>query len=1106
MTYLKATKVKLFVLFLATFLAVVSLIYGSNDIKKLNKASHFVKDGIIDLRDWDFKKDGTINLDGQWEFYNNQILSPEDFNKDTNSMKSYSSIPGVYANHGYGTYRLKMLVNDINDVYSIKVEFLQSAYKLWANDYEVITVGKVGKDEGDMKPQLVPMSGSFSAQSEEVYLTLQVSNFYSKNGLIDTIVIGKSSQIESGVRKQLAFDLFIFGSTLMAALYNLGLFLRRRKNKSTLFFAVVCIIVAIRTLFLGQRFIITIFPDFNYIAAGKIMHWTFYLYIPFIVLFINSFYNGILSKWVVRSAVLSIYLYGLLVLMSKPQYYMNLILPFEVMTEVLLVYMIFKISMLYIRSSSSDYIMVIGLFALLITRMNDILYEYSIILTGSFAPFGTLIFIIANSYLLAERQSTAVNNAEEMSQKLESLNNLKDEFLAVTSHELKTPLNGIIGLSEILNYNSSSNLSNDEKQNLSLINTSAKRLSNLVDDIMVFSRLKNNEIKLKKSSVDIGRLAESVTKFFKLTINNKHISIVNLIDSEVPQVYGDEERVEQIFFNIVGNAVKFTSEGSINLFYTIKGNFLEINIEDTGIGMPEHKLRNIFEIYEQVEGTSEKYGGTGLGLYITKKLVELHGGTIGVTSSAGKGSKFSFTLPLCRLNNTNEANIDEVQNEDLNIKIKENQSRDKDALQEVNSECIFEEKETYKILIVDDEYINQRVLERYLSKENFTTLSASTGREALRILEKNKNLDLVILDMMMPDLLGCEVSSIIRETYSLFELPILIMTANSSVDNLVLSFESGANDYLAKPFNQHEFLARVNTLLSLKKSVEQALKLTQQVTKVREQVEELKEQDKLKTEFFANMSHELRTPLNVICGTIQLLDSLDGRKNLGDERIKYYLKIMNQNSLRLLRLINNIIDMTKLEGDYLNLNLTNGDIVYVVEEISQSVAEYIKAQNISLVFDTEIEEKVMPFDEEKLERIILNILSNAIKFTPKNGSIYVNIYDKEQYVEISIKDTGVGIPEDKLEFIFERFAQLDKSLSRKNEGSGIGLSLVKSLVEMHGGKIWVRSEVGVGTEFIISLPIRELDTAELENCIVYKQVKESKYEKNLPMEFSDIYM
>jgi two-component system sensor histidine kinase ChiS len=1106
MTYLKATKVKLFILFLATFIAVVSLIYGSNDIKKLNKAAPFVKDGIIDLRDWDFKKDGIINLDGQWEFYNNQILSPEDFNKGTNRIKSYSSIPGVYADHGYGTYRLKMLVNDISDVYSIKVEFLQSAYKLWANDYEVITVGKVGKDEKDMKPQLVPMSGSFAVQAEEVYLTLQVSNFYSKMGLIDTIVIGRSSQIESGVRKQLAFDLFIFGSTLMAALYNLGLFLRRRKNKSTLYFAVVCIIVAIRTLFLGERFIITIFPDFNYIAAGKIMHWTFYLYIPFIVLFINSFYNEILSKWVVKAAIISVYMYGLLVFIIKPQYYMNLILPFEVMTELILVYMILKISMLYIRNSSSDYIMVIGLFALLITRMNDILYEYSIILTGSFAPFGTLIFIIANSYLLAERQSTAVNTAEEMSQKLESLNNLKDEFLAVTSHELKTPLNGIIGLSEILNYNSSSNLSKDEKQNLSLINTSAKRLSNLVDDIMVFSRLKNNEIKLKKSSIDIGKLAESVAKFFKLTINNKHISIVNLIDSDTPQVFGDEERVEQIFFNIVGNAVKFTSQGSITLFYNIKGDFLEVNIEDTGIGIPEHKLKNIFEIYEQVEGISEKYGGTGLGLYITKKLVELHGGTIGVTSSAGKGSKFSFALPLCRMNNTIESYIDKVENEDLNFKTKENEYENKDAHQEINSEYIFEEKEIYKVLIVDDEYVNQRVLERYLSKEKFTTLCASTGREALRVLENNKDLDLVILDMMMPDLLGCEVSSVIREKYSLFELPILIMTANSSVDNLVLSFESGANDYLAKPFNQHEFLARVNTLLSLKKSVEQALKLTQQVTKAREQVEELKEQDKLKTEFFANMSHELRTPLNVICGTIQLLDSLDGRKNLGDERIKYYLKIMNQNSLRLLRLINNIIDMTKIEGDYLNLNLTNGDIVYVVEEISQSVAEYIKAQNISLVFDTEIEEKVMPFDEEKLERIILNILSNAIKFTPRNGSIYVNIYDKGQFVEISIKDTGIGIPEDKLEFIFERFAQLDKSLSRKNEGSGIGLSLVKSLVEMHGGKISVKSKVGVGTEFIISLPIRELDTAELENSIVYKQVKESKYEKNLPMEFSDIYM
>lgn len=1099
MAYFKSTRVKLFTLLLVMLMAILSVIHNSAKVSTKNKPMPEAQNGVLDLRDWDFDRDGMVKLDGQWEFYENKLLTPEDFDSNAPEHKSYASIPGTYANQGYGTYRLKLLTGDSQDVESIKVEFLQSAYKLWANNRPIISVGEVGTSRDTMKPQLLPKVGSFYARKEEAYLTLQVSNFYSKLGLIDTMVLGKTSQIENKVRAQLAFDLFLFGSTLMGALYNFGLFLKRRKNKSTLYFAVVCIIVAVRTLFLGERFIIATFPDFSYVLADKIMHWTFYLYIPFIVLFIDNFYKKVISKKVVDVAKLSVYLYAFLILVCDSRYFMNIILPFETLTTVLLIYIIYKISTLYIHNNNSDYIMVLGLFALLITRINDILYEYSIIITGSFAPFGTLIFIIANSYLLAERQSIAFTDVENMSRKLKSLNNLKDEFLAVTSHELKTPLNGIIGLSEILNNSGSSRLSEDEKQSLLLINTSAKRLSNLVNDIMVFSKLKNEDIKLRRKPVNIARLAETVVKFCSLTINTKNVSLINLIDNNAQFVFGDEERIQQILFNLVGNAVKFTSEGLIKLSYTVTDNMMEISVEDTGIGIPEHKLKNIFEIYGQVEGVSEKYGGTGLGLYIVKKLVELHGGVIGVASLLGKGTKFYFTLPVCEFNSKDEAAADF---QPIDLKDKETESVVAPEASR-NSEPVYERKK-HKILIVDDEYVNQKVLEKYLSKDSFITIKAYSGHEALKCVQENSDLDIIILDMMMPDLFGFEVAQIIREKYSLFELPILIMTANGNVQNLVLSFESGVNDYLTKPFNKHELLARVNILIALKNSVAQALGLTKQITAAKEQVEELKAYDKFKTEIFTNLSHELRTPLNVINSTIQLIDSLEDTRQIGEERIKYYLSIMKQNSVRLHRLVNNIIDMSKFDGNYVSLNLSNGDIVYVIEEICQSVAEYIRTQNINIIFDTEVEEKIIAFDEEKLERIILNILSNAVKFTDRGGSIYVNIYDREEQIVISIKDTGIGIPKDKLDFIFKRFAQLDKSLNRKNEGSGIGLSLVKSMVEMHGGRIYAQSELGEGTEFIIEFPARLVEQDVVETNVI--KDNEARYEKNLQIEFSDIYM
>jgi two-component system sensor histidine kinase ChiS len=1109
MKYFKTAKVKLALAFLLIFIIVVSFIARSTVVN--SKDSPVVKKGVIDLRNWDFNKDGMVKLDGQWEYYSNKLLSPQDFTSGDIAADTYSDLPGTYGNYGYGTYRLKILLSNHSDLYSIKVEFLQSAAKLWANDVQIIDLGKVGRDKNEMHPLLLPKSGAFYCGNGEVYITMQVSNYYSKYALVDTIVLGNTQMIENSDKKKLAFDLFLFGSTFIAAIYNFGLFLRRRKDKSPLYFAIVCIIVAIRTLFLGQRFFISMFPGFSYITAMKIMHWTFYLYIPFIVLYIDSFYKGIVNKRIFAAAIYSAYIYGFMVLISPIRNLMDIILPFEIITYFFLLYLMYKVCKIYLLKGKSDFVMAIAIFSLFLTRLNDILYEYSIIITGSFAALGTLVFIIANAYLLAERQSAAFSNIEEMSEKLESINKQKDDFLAIVAHELKTPLNGIIGLSESLSDSTYFRVDEDINENISLINASAKRLSNLVNDIMVFSRLKNQDIKLHLKPVNINKISEMVVKFCSTILSNRKVSIVNLIDNKAPYVYGDEERVQQIFFNLVGNAMKFTSQGHVTLSYTCNENFVNISVEDTGIGIPKNKLHEIFNIYEQADGISDKYGGTGLGLYISRKLIELHGGNIEVQSEPGRGTKFTFKLPLSSEQIFNDFRGELGDVETGNTVSEEWLLKDNFAVSTLGK-C--------KILIADDEYINQRVLGKYLSGDEVTILRANNGEEAIRLVTEINDIDLVILDMMMPDLLGYEVCNLIRERYSIFELPILIMTADSRLENMVVSFECGANDYLVKPFNKYELLSRVSTLINLRRSVQDALELTKQVAAANEKVEslnyineasskkvrELIEYDKLKTEFFTNMSHELRTPLNVICSTIQLLESLDKAKVLGDEKIKYYFNIMSQNSLRLLRLVNNIIDLTKLDGGFMGLNLANDNIVYVVEEITQSVAEYVKTQDITIVFDTEIEEKIIAFDSEKMERIILNILSNAVKFTDKNGCIYVNIYDKNDTVEISIRDTGIGIPADKLDFIFERFAQVDRSLTRKNEGSGIGLSLVKSLVEAHGGKIIARSQIKKGTEFIISLPVKVVDSETSEMSIINKAVPEAKYEKSLSVEFSDIYL
>ncbi|NFL14429.1 PAS domain S-box protein [Clostridium botulinum] len=283
-------------------------------------------------------------------------------------------------------------------------------------------------------------------------------------------------------------------------------------------------------------------------------------------------------------------------------------------------------------------------------------------------------------------------------------------------------------------------------------------------------------------------------------------------------------------------------------------------------------------------------------------------------------------------------------------------------------------------------------------------------------------------------------------------------------------------------------------------SQKQVEKLQKDVEKNIELLNESREYNKLITDFLANISHELKTPLNVIFTAVQILDLYKKDAKSYDKK-EQYIKVIKQNCYRLMRLINNLLDTTKLDSGYLKLNLVNCNIVNLVEEITLSVVYYAESKNINIIFDTDVEEKIMAVDPDKIERIVLNLLSNAIKFTGSGGNIYVTVKDFEDNIIISVKDTGIGIPEDKIENIFDRFVQVDKTLRRNKEGSGIGLYLLKSFVNMHEGTIDIQSEIGKGSEFIINIPVKLVkENLEKENNVFYSPSKEY-----VDMEFADIY-
>jgi diguanylate cyclase (GGDEF)-like protein len=424
--------------------------------------------------------------------------------------------------------------------------------------------------------------------------------------------------------------------------------------------------------------------------------------------------------------------------------------------------------------------------------------------------------------LIREMQKYA-RELEEKNQYLNHLNELKDEFLANTSHELRTPINGIIGIVESMVDGATGTLTNEQKYNLTIVSHSGKRLSNMINDILDFTKLKNKEIVLQIKPVDLKIIADTVLALSKSLIKGKELKLINELDEALPTVSADENRIQQILYNLIGNSIKFTEKGEIAISAKVVDSLVAVTVADTGIGISEEKFDRIFESFEQVDGsTAREYGGTGLGLSITRKLVELHGGTICVESKLGEGSRFTFTIP-----------VSEVKKED--IAHDENQKPLLDMEDFAAGEAAAEQTQIAanagdgpRILVVDDEPVNIQVLSNFLSMRNYAVFKAYNGAGALKLVENNEKFDLILLDVMMPKMSGYEVCQHLREQYSLFDLPILMLTAKNQIQDIVLGFQSGANDYVQKPFDKDELMARVRTLLSLKRAVTAAIESEKQ--------------------------------------------------------------------------------------------------------------------------------------------------------------------------------------------------------------------------------------------------------------------------------------
>ncbi|MEI6888671.1 MAG: hybrid sensor histidine kinase/response regulator [Bacteroidales bacterium] len=385
---------------------------------------------------------------------------------------------------------------------------------------------------------------------------------------------------------------------------------------------------------------------------------------------------------------------------------------------------------------------------------------------------------------------------------------------------------------------------------------------------------------------------------------------------------------------------------------------------------------------------------------------------------------------------------------------------------------------TNRILIVDDNPKNLQVLGKFLQNEQYELEFAINGSAALEWLEI-KPFDLILLDINMPGMDGFEVCKKIRSDHKMDKMPVIFLTAETFRESVLKGFEIGAQDYITKPFDSRELIMRVKTHLSIKNQMEQLENLNQSLeVKVLERTAELnkakekaEESDRLKSAFLINISHEIRTPLNGIFGFLQLLDKVD----LDEARKKDFSTMVHSSGQRLLNTINDIIELSTIEAEKSILSFSEVNIMEVMQFHYEFFMPQAEEKLLELIIAEQITgtSAIVQTDKLKLDRIITNLLKNAILFTSQGTIEFGNYLDNDTIV-FYVKDSGIGIPSNRIEAVFDRFVQADLSLSRGHEGAGIGLSIAKAYVEALKGNIWVQSVVDQGSTFFFSIPHRLL--------------------------------
>lgn len=704
----KSKTVVLTVLFLATLL----LLAGESWIGMHPFTSYHPSavNGVLDLRDWDLTTEGITKLTGDWEFYWNTLLDPSQIMARPEAMSGYAG-PGFWNGHvvdgkelpgqGCATYVLKVLMEPDGKRLAIRVPSESTAFRLWVNGRELGSNGKVGTSAKETTPQYMPLTITIDNDVPEITLVMQVSNFAHRHGgMWEVLEIGTEAAIRVKAGRLVLFDMLSIGSLFTMGCYHILLYAMRRNDKSTVYFAGICLCFGIRAFMVGEIALTKMWPNFNWTTSLRLEYLVSAGILPLALLFLWEIYPKETS-WAAVRLGMAIYAVFFIIIVAFPTTLSSQSMVYYQVASVMLSgYILYALALATIRRREGSQWLTISAAIFILTMVNDMLYFSGYVRTGNLSSLGFVIVCFAQSYVLAARFSGALTSVEtlrdqqtvlnqqltelnrgleqrvsertsalvESNRRLEAINTeiegmeqSRKHLLANIAHDLRTPVTLIQGYVEAM----LDGVIDEPEQRAKYLNLIAGKtlgLSHLIADLFELTQLESRRATFNIRPVPLDELVNDLYMKYETDIGDAGVTpILNgpvwdeAVSGGCPSVNADSERIDRVFSNLIYNALKFTPKGgSIAVSYGMgaphgplsKSKYVVINITDTGAGIAAEDLPYVFDRFYKVPRARTQVPGSGLGLSIAREIVELHGGRIWAQSAANKGSTFSFTLPI----------------------------------------------------------------------------------------------------------------------------------------------------------------------------------------------------------------------------------------------------------------------------------------------------------------------------------------------------------------------------------------------------------------------------------------------------------------------------